>query len=669
MATELEELVVRLEAQNSQFIQQMSAAQIATAKAMDKMATSVSEFTKTEKDVDGWGKTMQIMAGNILANLAVKAFELTADAAKQLFDVMLVQGIEASNQEIEAINRLNQALGANGNFIEDATERFGEWAKTLERTTKFQSDAVLSGAALLESMTGLSEQGLKGATEAAMKLSNGLGIDLDTAIRLVGKAANGQTDAFSRYGISIAKTDNDATNFKNTLETINSRFPNLTAGMNSFAGAQGLISKGFEDIQKVIGGAITKNYAVVEAMAALGKELFGVADGLEDSEQAMREMIANGLIKAIEYTGYFVAAMDAMSRAVTAIWRGVAGFVVDSALELGKALNYVGVVSDETVADLQRMSDGIGSAIGALTEETGLSKFQESLAAVGFAAEQGLEKVKAGLEAIPEPAASADDAMKRFTEAQKQRAEEGKKLSEELIAAQWEDNAIRDEILSQRLASEEQKIIDANATGLINETQKNEALKALKDKYADEDRKRALAKQKFQADTDMAQLNAAGAVANALYTIGKSSSKELFLVTRAAAVAQAVVQANLASAQALASPPGPPFTIPLASAIKIAGYANAATMAATAIQGLRGGMTEVPGIGSGDSYGPVALAPGERVVDSNANADLKKAIQMILSGGAGGSERVVVELSLKDQAIEYIEAKLIERQRLSFASA
>lgn len=667
MAITLEELVVKLEADNKQFQQQMLASQQATQKATDQMSKAIVDFTNHEKEVGAFQKVWTTMVGFIGGQAVIGAFNMAKDAAKELFDIFVIEGIEASSAQIDAINRLNQALAQNGQFTEETASHFLEFASAMERTTKFQDDAILNNVALLESMTGLRKEGLEKATKAAMDLSAGMGIDLDAATRLVGKAANGNIEAFARYGIVLQKTNDDAKNFANAMEVINQRFGGRAqAEIQTFSGALQLISKGFEDIQKAIGGAITKNVAVVDVMKALGNMLFGVSDSIEDQEQQWRELIANGLVKGIEYMGYFMVTMDALDKAATLIWRTLAGTVVDSVGVIGGALNAFGVVSDETMQKIANASNSIGDVANLQNETTIFSTMAEKLAELGVVAEGGLGKVREGMEAIPEVANNANGAMQRFTDDQLQRSEEGKKLAADLIAAEWEDSATRTAIIEQRLADEIQKINDAEATKAINAATAIKARTALIAKADEEDRKRTLAKLKFETDNQMATLNMYGAFANLAIALGGNKSKELFLITRAVAVAQAVVQAQLASAQALASPPGPPYTIPLSGAVLAAGYANAAAMAATAITGLRGGMEEVPGIGSRDSFGPVALAPGEGVVDANTNADLKKAVAIILSGQAsGGGGNMNIEISFKDDAINYIDAKLAEKDRLN----
>jgi hypothetical protein len=67
-----------------------------------------------------------------------------------------------------------------------------------------------------------------------------------------------------------------------------------------------------------------------------------------------------------------------------------------------------------------------------------------------------------------------------------------------------------------------------------------------------------------------------------LYNASGKQSQALFYLMKAAATAQAVINAWLAYTQALATPPGPPYTIPLAKMALAMGLAGAAAIAATA---------------------------------------------------------------------------------------
>ena len=102
--------------------------------------------------------------------------------------------------------------------------------------------------------------------------------------------------------------------------------------------------------------------------------------------------------------------------------------------------------------------------------------------------------------------------------------------------------------------------------------------------------------------TRNAELTAAVSIGNALVAFTGKKSKAIFLASRALSVALAVNSAKVASALALANPPGPPATIPLAKAVLISGLANAASIAAQALTASTGGgSASIPSVGANPS--------------------------------------------------------------------
>jgi len=106
------------------------------------------------------------------------------------------------------------------------------------------------------------------------------------------------------------------------------------------------------------------------------------------------------------------------------------------------------------------------------------------------------------------------------------------------------------------------------------------------------------------------------AVASTLLSAAAGKSKAIFALSKALGVAQIVVATNVAAAEALAHPPGPPTTIPLAASVKAWGYALAAATGAVGLAqtfaagggspGGAGGSTSVPA--TAREIGPSASA-------------------------------------------------------------
>lgn len=181
-----------------------------------------------------------------------------------------------------------------------------------------------------------------------------------------------------------------------------------------------------------------------------------------------------------------------------------------------------------------------------------------------------------------------------------------------------------------------------------------------------------IARLKNQRLYTSASLQLATNLSNLSIAITGKKNKALFLIEKAAAIAQAVVSTNLAAAEALAIPPAP--NVALSSLALAAGGAQIATIAATAIQGFaKGGLAEGGTLGK-DSI-PAMLAPGELVVPRTNFDEVISAVSNQRAGvasaaegeeGSGGIMEVLI--GFKDEAFELIEEKLIERQRLGIST-
>lgn len=112
---------------------------------------------------------------------------------------------------------------------------------------------------------------------------------------------------------------------------------------------------------------------------------------------------------------------------------------------------------------------------------------------------------------------------------------------------------------------------------------------------------------------------------------GSAAYKALFLASKAAAIAQAIVSTEVAAAKALEL--GPIMGIPAASMVRGLGYASVGMIAATALTGMaHDGIDNVP------REGTWLLDQGERVVDRRTNGDLKA---FLAGGGTQANESTV----------------------------
>lgn len=149
--------------------------------SVEKSVASLSKgFSGVSQSISGLAGSFKLLAGSAIA--AVGAF-----VGSEI--------VQAAEESETAINRLNAALKLNGNFTQQASEELISYSESLQKTSTIADDVTLANLALLQSLAPLTKEGLVAANTAAADLAAALRIDLESAVRLVGKAANGEVEA------------------------------------------------------------------------------------------------------------------------------------------------------------------------------------------------------------------------------------------------------------------------------------------------------------------------------------------------------------------------------------------------------------------------------------------------------------------------------------------
>jgi hypothetical protein len=217
---------------------------------------------------------------------------------------------------------------------------------------------------------------------------------------------------------------------------------------------------------------------------------------------------------------------------------------------------------------------------------------------------------------------------------------------EERMAVMAEQHEIERALLEQGLAAKHATAEQAAA-----------AQKALDDKQFKDWLAMEQQKQKLKKDIDKANIATASNFMGDMSSLMQSGNKELFAIGKAFSVGKAMLDGYTAIQNALATVPYP-LNLVASAGIAVKTGMNIAKINSTQ---LATGIDEVPGIGSMDNF-PAMLAPGERVVPTETNKDLKAFLDAANSGGRGQQE-VVVRLEMNENIMDMIEAKLIERRR------
>lgn len=249
---------------------------------------------------------------------------------------IIKDGIAEARGAEDALNSLQAAFRAQGIPVQEASARFQEYASSLQNITTVSDDAIIASADVLVSIGKLRGEGLEQATKAALDLSAGLGKDLSTSFDLVAKAASGNTDALSRYGIRVNENIPKSERFAAVLAQINGAFGGAAeAKVNTYSGALAQLTNRYNDVLENIGKMITESPVVVALIKALADQFLKMGNAvgkLQSSGDVFGDLIKKGLEFGQSIIKYVIAPIElfynTFKLVVQAVSWGIQGIIV-----------------------------------------------------------------------------------------------------------------------------------------------------------------------------------------------------------------------------------------------------------------------------------------------------------------------------------------------------
>jgi hypothetical protein len=681
-------------------------------KNLDKVSDSVSNLEKTFKNgLSSAGASYEVFKGVLEAAAVEKVIEVTFEAAHKLFELFVVDGVKSAIESEVALNRLNQSLAISGEYSEEASKNFVDFADAMEEATTFSDDQILTTGALIESLAELSEEGLEQATTAAANLAQQLGVDLETAARKLGAAAEGNVASLKRYGITVEEGATKSETFAAAVQAINDKFGgSAQQATKTYAGSVAQLTNSFDDLIKVSGESVVKNNVVIAVFSAVNKILSQLKDAAEENQDSLKQFVGEGVIVAIDATVAFAATLDALYRVGVATFNGIRAGADAFGLGLTTAFGGPLALIDEFLSKLP----GIGDKFGGLSkqiQETAVTlsnDLQDSLGKVGDAvstgptaaytaleervlkvrqaAVEGMNAMREGVSTTIEPINQAKKAVDELTQSQIALGQEGEKLAEQAAA---QDPAAEYERRTEALkASLDQQLIDieqynnavavfqeesvrkqdeltakqvdklrAANDALIADSQRlhqaeidgnNDKIKALLANETLSSQQRLALQKKLSDDStkiDQGRVQAGQDAFGQLAQFQNAKTKEVAAVGKAAAIAGTIISTYEGASKAASALAGIPVVGPVLAGVAAAAFIASGLARVAMISGvqLASGIDEVPGVQTNrDSFGPVFLQPGERVVPTETNKDLKSFL-----ADSGGVADILTSISLK----------------------
>ena len=608
----LEELVLKLTAENQELIAKVNETQKKTNEAFLKMQKAVDQFSKqSEQSTSRFSKIMDVFAGVTLANVASAITSKVYSAFSSLTSA-ISKGIEES-KELEQQNvRLANSLALSGKYSQDAMKSLQNYASELESLIGVDDAVITKNLALLSSLTNLDTNGLKKAQTAAADLSVALGVDLSTATNLVAKAVNGNIAPLARYGINIKSTGDKTRDAALALQMLEQKFSGAAAGsMKTFAGVISRVQNSVSNFFQSLGDSIAKNPVIIAGINSLVNAFNEFSKWANENPLAIKKALADMFLFIIDSVARVIDVMDAIGRTYTFTTTLFKSGSLSKAVE--SALDQTALETISNKFKTAAVSAREAYATMAQSGEAVLPTIEAQMKATNALSEVEQERVNKNLEFANSLIKNAESVANAYS------------MQNEVFKMQYDADIINFETYKQsKLAAEaafmEEQRLMLEQAGL----QRNEY------EIASTQLSREQALQRFKTQQELAKQEEALRQKNLqsfskffgdLSALQKTNSKELFAIGKAAALAQATIDGYAAVQGAYkigTGIGGPPLGAAFAAAAVAATAVNISKIAAT---GLRRGIDSVPGVGTKDNF-PAMLAPGERVVPSKTNEDL-----------------------------------------------
>lgn len=510
------------------------------------------------------------------------------------------ESVQAFAEQERASVRLQAAMQNLGVYTKKAFEANLEFASSLQRSTTFADEAIIEAQQLLTTY-GLYGQKLKDTVVAAMDLATARNIDLNTAVMLLGKAYNGQTETLGRYGLKIRETGETAKDFQQVLNQINLRMGGAAANATQdLIGKTQQLKNSFGELKEAIG---TELAPVVNAYVS---DLKTIADGV--TEYLNKRHAANAADKSAiqvldeQRQGYHQSLQGLKERA-------------DALEKAGKA---------DAAANVR------GSNLYKALEEN-IRRVNEKIAE-----QNRLEDQRHSKPVVPtaEPPKFSEEAVNKAM----------KEAEEDLALHNQADKKIQ----AARLTSEELERLDTEE--MAHKLQ----LRGQADKA---DELRAVGKEKFEKDMAAKRIQVAASTFSYIASLANSQNKVLAGIGKAGAIAEATINGHVAFTKAMASFP-PPINFILATGVLAACIAQVAQI--SGVQMAEGGMLRataggVPVTMAEAGHDEVAIPLGDpRTKARLADTFLPKgftpqALARAAEGGAGGGGGRMVTVNVHQE--------------------
>ena len=262
--------------------------------------------------------TSALGMGNMIRKAAAMAvFYFGGRAIKRFAQ----ESLELYGRQEQAVLGLRDALALLGPVTNEQIADYKKWAAEMQKATVYGDEQVLELAAMGAAMGKLSGDTLKDATVSAIGLSKAYGIELVGAMRLVARAAVGDTATLKRYGITLGEGLSSQEKFVNLMAIGAKNFKLAEGEARTYTGTVEQMKNALGDVKEAIGLGLMPVFKAS-------------AERIRDWAVRNQERIGVWAQKTVSALVFIKDGFAGFIKYLKEDWRGGLWFVMDSFLEL-----------------------------------------------------------------------------------------------------------------------------------------------------------------------------------------------------------------------------------------------------------------------------------------------------------------------------------------------
>ena len=234
----------------------------ADTKGVDK---SLKNIDKSAKEVGGDGGGIGSIT-NAIGGIGPAAAAAAAAFAAYFVGTIVKDGISAAIQQEDALNRMNQALSNVGRLSADSSADMQAFASQIQSTTKIGDEAVMSYIALASAFTKTNGESKK-LVQAAIDMSQAMGISVETAVRQLGGSLNGVSGQLGKIVPQIRGMTEEQLKAGAAIDLVAGKFGGSAAkAAETFGGRMTQLKNLFGDFLEEIGNFFIKSDSLRRAL-------------------------------------------------------------------------------------------------------------------------------------------------------------------------------------------------------------------------------------------------------------------------------------------------------------------------------------------------------------------------------------------------------------------